>query len=331
MTTTYVKEPREMTGAPPRGTGCPVCGSTSLPHRPVRQWGELRLCTSCGLIFANPLALSHTPQELFSRAYSGKEARAGMEMFHHRLQWRADLLAGRAAPAPALANAQRRALDYLRRALPPGELVLDIGCGSGLFLETVRQAGYAVAGIEVAEPAALFLKQTGYRVFHGTVEEAPDGWADPALCTSFFVLHHVSDPIGFLQTIRRKYPRAPLVLTEHYLGTDPNKLAPLNLPPRRLTIWNQDSMRLALEKAGFAVETVELVPHEPYHPLLDGSLTRLYCALRGVIPARVRPLLIAVYLGAQRLVFGSLRAAFGNNTLLGQEHLLAIARPAQEK
>jgi len=306
---------------------CPVCESTSKLHMSVRHWGELRRCSSCGLIFAHPMDLAATPQHLFGQAYSGKEARAGMEMFHQRLVWRADLLTGGAAVRRALAPVHRRALAHIQRVIPSGQLIADIGCGSGLFLEAATRAGYAAAGIEVAEPAVAFLSQAGYSVFHGTVEEVPEGWADPAVCTSFFVLHHVSSPAGFLEAIRRKFPRAALILTEHYFGPNPKSLLSMNLPPRRLTLWNQRALKQALESAGFRVDLLEIVPHEPWHPWLDGSLTQLYCRLRGSIPSALRPQIIDSYLWAQHKVFGSLRALFGNRPALGQEHLLAIASP----
>jgi len=309
---------------------CPVCASSSKSHMSVQHWGELRRCSSCGLIFASPLDLAATPQQLFGQAYSGKEARAGMEMFHQRLMWRADLLSGGAGVRQAMAPVHRRALAHIQRAIPSGELIADIGCGSGLFLEAASRAGYAAAGIEVAEPAVAFLSQAGYKVFHGTMEEVPEGWADPAICTSFFVLHHVSSPVSFLKAIRRKFPRAALILTEHYFGPDPKKMLGSNLPPRRLTLWNPQALRRALEGAGFRVDAMEILPHEPWHPWLDGSLTQLYCRLRDSIPAALRPQIIDSYLWAQHKVFGSLRALFGNRPALGQEHLLAIASPAAE-
>jgi SAM-dependent methyltransferase len=309
---------------------CPVCACNSKPHMPVRCWGELRRCSFCGLIFAHPMDLAATPQHLFGQAYSGNEARAGMEMFHQRLMWRADLLTGGAAVGWAMAPAHRRALAHIQKAVPPGGLIADIGCGSGLFLEAVSRAGYAAAGIEVAEPAVAFLSRAGYRVFHGTMEEVPEGWADPAICTSFFVLHHVSSPVGFLRAIRRKFPRAALILTEHYFGPNPRRLLSVNLPPRRLTLWNQQALRHALESAGFAVDVLEILPHEPWHPWLDGSLTQLYCRLRGSIPPALRPQIIDSYLWAQHKVFGSMRALFGNRPALGQEHLLVIASPVAE-
>jgi SAM-dependent methyltransferase len=288
----------------------------------------LRRCGSCGLTFADPLDLQDTPQGLFARAYSGRESRASMAMFRHRLVWRADLLSAGAGIEQVLPRTQRRALEYIEQVSGRPAAVLDIGCGSGLFLEAATRRGQDVAGVEVAEPAVRFLHQQGYRVFHGTVEEVPEGWADPEVCTAFYVIHHVTDPMRFLETIRRKFPRAHLVLTEHYLGEQPRKIAPMNLPPRRLTLWTRESLRVALSNAGYEVEEISLVPHPPFHSALDGLLTRLYCTARVAIPAPMRPRLIASYLKTQEAASALLRRIVPGNPNAAQQHLLALARPA---
>lgn len=308
---------------------CPVCGSTSTMHRQVTPATQLRMCTGCSLIFSDPLVLPEGPQDLFSRAYSGTEMRSHMEMFKHRLIWRADLLQAQKMLGKVLPQTQRNALAYIQQTIAPGSLVLDIGCGSGLMLQANKGNGYEVAGVEVAAPAVQFLHEQGYNVFPGTIEQVPADWVEPAICSAFYVIHHVVDPIGFLTTIRQKFPRAELILTEHYLGTDPNKLAPLNLPPRRLTIWNEKSMETALEKSGYKVKRMEIVPHSPYHPGFDGSLTKLYCQARRFIPAPVRPRLIGGYMKLQEISSAGLRRVFGRHDLLGQEHLFTIATPAE--
>ncbi|HZP26462.1 MAG TPA: class I SAM-dependent methyltransferase [Dehalococcoidia bacterium] len=307
---------------------CPVCGAASTMHRQVTATTQLRACNGCGLIFSVPLALPEGPEDLFSRAYSGKEMRSHMEMFKHRLVWRADLLRDGKTLNKVLPLTQRNAIAYIQRTVQPGSLVLDIGCGSGLFLQANKENDYRVAGVEVAEPAVDFLHQQGYDVFRGTIEDVPDGWVDPAICSAFYVIHHVVDPLGFLGAIRRKFPRADLILTEHYLGNDPDKLAPLNLPPRRLTIWNERSLGTALEKSGYRVKRMAIVPHSPYHPKFDGSLTALYCHARSFIPAPLRPRLIGGYMKVQEKGSAALRRVFGRHDLLGQEHLFAIATPA---
>ncbi|HUF53826.1 MAG TPA: class I SAM-dependent methyltransferase [Dehalococcoidia bacterium] len=311
------------TDAPP----CVVCGAPSTPHMSLSAGHELRRCTRDGLVFASPMELPSGPTELFAQAYTGKIAAAQMEMFHHRMIWRADLLRNPAAAIVALAPVQRKALAYFRKNVAAGSPVLDIGCGSGLFLQALQGAGYDQYGLEVAGPVVDFLHGAGFDVFHGTVNDVPDGRFDPVICTSFFVLHHVTDPLDFLTTIRRKFPRASLLLTEHYFGRNPYELGSLNLPPRRLTCWNPDSLALALEKAGFRPRSIKIMEAEPYHPAIDSRLMGLYCRTRKVVPAAMRPSVIASYIGAKRLLFGAARRVLGYRTFLAQEHILAIADP----
>jgi len=317
------RDPSAATDAP----SCVLCGAPSTLHMPLPTGHELRRCTKDGLVFAWPMELPAEPTELFAQAYRGKIAGAQMEMFHHRMIWRADLLRNPAAANVALAPVQRKALSYLTKNIEARAPVLDIGCGSGLFLQALQGAGYDPHGLEVAGPVADFLHGAGFDVFHGTVNEVPDGRFDPIICTSFFVLHHVTDPVDFLTTIRRKFPRASLLLTEHYFGRNPYELGSLNLPPRRLTCWNPDSLALALEKAGFRPRTIEIVEAEPYHPAIDSRLMSLYCRTRKVIPEAMRPNVIASYIGAKRLLFGAARRVIGYRTFFAQEHILAIADP----
>ncbi|HUF53842.1 MAG TPA: hypothetical protein VMR52_08735, partial [Dehalococcoidia bacterium] len=191
----------------------------------------------------------------------------------------------------------------------------------------LQGAGYDQHGLEVAGPVVDFLHGAGFDVFHGTVNDVPDGRFDPVICSSFFVLHHVTDPVDFLTTIRRKFPRASLLLTEHYFGRNPYELGSLNLPPRRLTCWNRESLAVALEKAGFRPRSIEIMEAEPYHPAIDSRLMSLYCKTRKVIPVAMRPNVIASYIGAKRLLFGAARRVIGYRTFFAQEHILAIADP----
>jgi SAM-dependent methyltransferase len=309
---------------------CPVCGERSEPQIAVPGWGEMRRCLSCGLIYASPMRLPGTPHELFSRAYKGQVEVAGMRMFRQRLLWRADLLQDGSTTEAALNSVHRRALAYIRQHFPPASLVLDIGCGTGSFLAACRRLGYSTAGLEVAGPAVELLHRKGYRVFHGTIEQLPQGWADPDICVSFSVLHHVEEPLRFLKGIRVKFGRAPLIISEHYFGESPRRLSHLNLPPRRLSAWTPRSLQLALEKAGYRVESVEVIEDAPYHPILDGTLAALYERARAWLSLQWRARLVSSYLQIHRSFYRGLRAVLAANTLTVQHHLLAVAHPATE-
>ncbi|MHB1464015.1 MAG: class I SAM-dependent methyltransferase [Thermoleophilia bacterium] len=54
-------------------------------------------------------------------------------------------------------------LNLDRTSLP----ALDLGCGSGVFLELVRQQGSEVVGVDCAEEAAVECRANGFDVFKG--------------------------------------------------------------------------------------------------------------------------------------------------------------------
>lgn len=77
---------------------------------------------------------------------------------------------------------------------PAGMRLLDIGCGTGWFLECARDAGYEVAGQELGrELAAFTASRLGVEVWSDPVTELP---ADHPydVVTMFDVLEHVANP-----------------------------------------------------------------------------------------------------------------------------------------
>jgi SAM-dependent methyltransferase len=67
------------------------------------------------------------------------------------------------------ADAQRA----LRRALPVGGLVLDVGCGDGTLLRALRLEGFAVAGVEISADLVARSRAGGIDVRQGVAEELP--------------------------------------------------------------------------------------------------------------------------------------------------------------
>ncbi len=99
-----------------------------------------------------------------------------------------------------------KALERLVRQadLPPGSLILDAGCGPGLVASAFLEAGHRVVGVdlsaEMIERARLRCASFGDRAqfLQGSIYELdPGGPCDAAI--SRFVLHHVADPLAFLQ------------------------------------------------------------------------------------------------------------------------------------
>jgi SAM-dependent methyltransferase len=104
------------------------------------------------------------------------------------------------ASRPALQALSRR--FNLIRKLRPGRIV-DVGCGSGRDLLTLRDCGWTVVGVETDPHAAAAAVAAGIDVRAGTLETAglePDS-AD--VVTMFHVLEHVTDPVDVFRRARQ--------------------------------------------------------------------------------------------------------------------------------
>lgn len=136
------------------------------------------------------------------------------------------------------------------RAADRGRL-LDVGCGSGVFLRTMADLGWSVTGVEPDPAAGGVARARGLRVVTGTIESArlPAGTFD--IVTMSHVLEHVTDPLGTLRECGRVLaPGGRLIAVtpnarSHgartfgaaWMGWD---------PPRHLVVFSPDSLRNTL-------------------------------------------------------------------------------------
>jgi len=143
-------------------------------------------------------------------------------------------------------------LAWLKRRLAPGSTVLELGCGLGFFMHALRNAGFQAVGLDVAETPVELNRQDGFRVWHGPINSMPHGWVKPDALVSFFVLHHIEDPIGYFTAARERAPAAPLAIAVHG-QTDYRRRheSASSTPPRTLTKWNAQALAAALATAGY--------------------------------------------------------------------------------
>jgi SAM-dependent methyltransferase len=81
--------------------------------------------------------------------------------------------------------------------------LLDVGCGTGDFLDFVRSRGWAAQGVEPSGLASARARERGLDVFHGTLERFADGARGSfGAVTLLNVLEHVPDPLGYVRTCR---------------------------------------------------------------------------------------------------------------------------------
>jgi SAM-dependent methyltransferase len=81
--------------------------------------------------------------------------------------------------------------------------VLDLGCGSGWFMHSMRARGWTTYGVEISKAASALGESKGLQIFHGTLQQAnfPSDFFDYVRSNHSF--EHMSCPNETLDEIHR--------------------------------------------------------------------------------------------------------------------------------
>lgn len=130
-------------------------------------------------------------------------------------------------------------LEFLRKVgiLTTTAAVLEIGCGKGALLNSIRQDVEAVAGIDT-DPEAIALCRASFPAINAQVasgEEIPFPSESFDIVLSFDVFEHIRDSDNHLREVRRVLKR-----DGHYLLQTPNKWT--NIPFELIRHWRKFGM-----------------------------------------------------------------------------------------
>ena len=198
---------------------CPACGGsgplelTGLRdrlHGVAGTW-SFRRCSRCRSLWLDPRPavddvarlypseyFTHDPAAVGAGAAAGWRSKARSLVLSSRYGYPGEAsLLGRLL---SLVPSARERATFLNSPVFPtwvtGGRVLDVGCGSGAFLELLRSLGWIVAGVEPDPPAREAAASRGIQVA-ATLEEIADRPGFDFVTMSH-VLEHVPDPIAFL-------------------------------------------------------------------------------------------------------------------------------------
>jgi len=147
-------------------------------------------------------------------------------------------------------------------------VVADIGCGGGSFLDSIK--GYAKTAVAI-EPSQTFrdsLAKRGYPTYAYAKDAARDHQGGMDVVTSFSVLEHVEDPLGFLKEMRALLaPGGKAFISTPNAADALLEAVPVEYPRfffRKAHLWYFDaqSLRNLAELAGFT--SVKIIPHHRF-------------------------------------------------------------------
>lgn len=264
--------------APP--SECIACGAAPEQGAVLRGGVELLRCPACGLTWwkwtdFDPAAFYDQDYFQSSAASKGYDDYDTLEAGVRRTA------RGRLRRIGGLRRNTRVASRGAVGSEPP--TLLDIGCGTGVFLDEARAAGFAVEGVEVSAYAAARAAARGLRVQSAPVEEL----ALPARAfdcvTLWDVIEHVRDPRRLVtEAVRALRPGGVLALSTGDVTSWCARLSGArwhlyNLP-EHLFFFSPDALRRLLHDAGAQVVASR---YEVIWVPLAYVLERLGKSLRG--------------------------------------------------
>jgi SAM-dependent methyltransferase len=247
---------------------CPVCAETharSLHAKGLEEHDpefSVVRCGACGFGWTDPSVPEHEIGRWYPQSYYGdKNVR-----FNFAIEAMVRVF-------------RRRRARLIRRLTEPGP-VLDVGCGRGVMLSSLRALGYEPHGTELSEHAAFHARALGLDVHVGDFLTSPHTGETFNAVIFWHSLEHFRDPFAAIARARALLkPGGLLVIAVP--NSDSLQAAATGASwfhldiPRHYVHFGTRSLLLALGKAGFRLRTVShfALEQNPY-----GWLQSLYNA-----------------------------------------------------
>ena len=174
---------------------CPVCGSARARLRYRITRFRVYDCEECSLVYLWPQLSDAEVREMFTRLYTEGEGSVPELRSYYDFTYED-------SPDNPLVQLYERWLDGIEAVRKPGRL-LDIGCGTGLFLAVARRRGWEPHGIDDC-PEATAHARSHFRLDVRDGEFgafAAEGLRFDAI-TMWDIIEHARAPVSLLEAAR---------------------------------------------------------------------------------------------------------------------------------
>jgi 2-polyprenyl-3-methyl-5-hydroxy-6-metoxy-1,4-benzoquinol methylase len=153
--------------------------------------------------------------------------------------------------------------------------VLDVGCGSGLFLDELRKEGLIGFGIDLNPSSVEACKFRGLQAECLTLEELErSGTEEFNAITLFHVLEHIESPVHSVKSLKKNLRPDGVIAVSVPLSPmsfETDWRDPLNRPPHHLSRWNTRSLQALAKAVDMNAEFI----YQPPLPFISRVLTTL--------------------------------------------------------
>jgi 2-polyprenyl-3-methyl-5-hydroxy-6-metoxy-1,4-benzoquinol methylase len=149
--------------------------------------------------------------------------------------------------------------------LPPGKL-FDVGCGSGEFLQAMRDLGWQVSGLEPDDRAAEEARKKGFSVTTAAIEELNEPPGQYDVVTMVHVIEHLLDAKAVLKKLLALLKPGGLLMmvTPNVRSLSSKLFGPSWFGweiPRHIHMYSPQSLLATIMEAGFSEARINTTSH----------------------------------------------------------------------